>query len=113
VVGKTLVELPVALDNTSSAVNKSLTSSTNITEVLLYSADKQLISSLVTTEIVAISTQTSFTSTTIPGDLINKTVNPTYNILATTADSGLINNQGYFAGTYVIPGYVGTNTNFT
>ena len=31
----------------------------------------------------------------------------------TSTDSGFINNQSYFAGTYVTPGYVGTNTYFT
>lgn len=34
-----------------------------------------------------------------------------YELIATSS-SGFINNQSYFAGTYVTPGYVGTNTYF-
>jgi hypothetical protein len=33
--------------------------------------------------------------------------------IATTNDGGVINNQSYFAGTYIEPGYVGTNTYFS
>lgn len=33
-----------------------------------------------------------------------------FNEIATTNDSGVINNQGYFAESYVEPGYAGTNT---
>jgi dihydroneopterin aldolase len=36
-----------------------------------------------------------------------------FNEIATTNDSGVINNQGYFAESYVEPGYAGTNTNFS
>jgi hypothetical protein len=33
--------------------------------------------------------------------------------ISTTNDSGFINNQSYFEGSYTEPGYVGTNTNFS
>lgn len=42
-----------------------------------------------------------------------KYINQLYNEVITSSDSGFINNQSYFAGTYVEPGYVGTNTYFT
>ena len=42
-----------------------------------------------------------------------KYINQLYYEVITSNDSGFINNQSYFAGTYVEPGYVGTNTYFT
>lgn len=42
-----------------------------------------------------------------------KFINQLYYEVITSSDSGFINNQSYFAGTYVEPGYVGTNTYFT
>jgi hypothetical protein len=39
--------------------------------------------------------------------------NRIFSEIATTNDSGVINNQGYFAESYVEPGYAGTNTNFS
>lgn len=42
-----------------------------------------------------------------------KYINPIFYETVLPADSGFINNQSYFAGAYVEPGYVGTNTYFT
>jgi hypothetical protein len=39
--------------------------------------------------------------------------NRVFSEIATTNDSGVINNQSYFAESYVEPGYAGTNTNFS
>jgi hypothetical protein len=39
--------------------------------------------------------------------------NRIFSEIATTNDGGVINNQGYFAESYVEPGYAGTNTNFS
>jgi len=39
--------------------------------------------------------------------------NRLFSEIATTNDGGVINNQGYFAESYVEPGYAGTNTNFS
>jgi hypothetical protein len=39
--------------------------------------------------------------------------NRVFSEIATTNDGGVINNQSYFAESYVEPGYAGTNTNFS
>jgi hypothetical protein len=42
-----------------------------------------------------------------------KVGNRVFSEIATTIDGGVINNQGYFAESYVEPGYAGTNTYFS
>lgn len=54
-------------------------------------------------------------SQAVSSDIISffKFGNRIFSEIATTNDSGVINNQGYFAESYVEPGYAGTNTNFS
>lgn len=52
------------------------------------------------------------TDTAVASDVSTRSIGGKYTDSSTVTDGGVINNQSYYAGNYVVPGYVGTNYSF-
>lgn len=52
------------------------------------------------------------TDTAVASDVSTRSIGGKYTDSSTVTDGGVINNQSYYAGDYVVPGYVGTNYSF-
>lgn len=95
--GKSLSDLASSSDTASKAINKQASDVFASTETSYRNAGKVASETLYTADVLT----------------FLKYINPLLYETANAVDSGFINNQSYFAGTYVEPGYVGTNTYFT
>lgn len=96
-VNKVLINISSTVDLATNAVTKLLDSAANAGDSLTNTTGKNLANS------VGLSDTAQFFLFT----------NRFFNETAATNDSGFINNQNYFAESYVEPGYAGTNTNFS
>ena len=132
---KALLDTTITTDSFSTTVdfNRNFTENLATEDTKSFSANKVLSDQTTPSDIssssVKITKLDNFASTDItynkPGKVATeilstsevftflKYINQIYYEAITSTDSGFINNQGYFAGAYVEPGYVGTNTYFT
>lgn len=118
--GKNIVDPATLTDLASNGVFKRLLDSllaqeafsTKTTKVV---EDGVALSDTLTTVVVSTETTKLVEDVVALNDTINLFLytNRFLNETTSTNDSGFINNQSYFAESYVEPGYVGTNTNFS
>ena len=102
-------------DDQVARVGKILLNYANIADPNSKSFGKQLQDNQIGTDIAYKNLRKNIVETLVVQDVITFLKFIGYQVLDTVAsnDSGFINNQNYFADTYVLPGYVGTNTNFS
>lgn len=133
--GKPIVDSTTTSDTTTLVAdfNRSPTDIANSSETLSFGVSKSIVDILGLSEIPVFENSKilsdSFTKQDEIRNAPNKGVvdytistdyvtfylftNRYFDEIATTNDSGVINNQSYFAGSYVEPGYAGTNTYFS
>ncbi len=97
------------------STNKSLSDTATQSDTVSKASTKQALDVFASTEISYINAGKVTSDILYTADVLTflKYTGPVLYENISVADSGFINNQSYFAGTYVEPGYVGTNTNFT
>ena len=114
-VGKVLVDYPTTSDMPTFSGGKTLADSAAAQEASYKKTTKPVNDQFSTSETVNRKPGKGLVDTVISADVFsfNKTTNLPLLDSAGANDSGLINIQSYFAGTFATPGYVGTNTSFT
>jgi hypothetical protein len=98
-VGKAVIDYANTQDIASKFSNTYLQDSYISTDTIYKIPSKNISEILITSDVITFLQYTNYTNTVLDTIVSN--------------DSGFINNQNYFADTYVLPGYVGTNTNFS
>jgi hypothetical protein len=99
----------------SFGVSKSITDILGLSETPVFENSKILSDSFTKQDEVRNAPNKAVADYTISADYVTFYLftNRYFDEIATTNDSGVINNQSYFAGSYIEPGYVGTNTYFS
>lgn len=102
-------------DDQTARIGKTLITSVVLQQQASKRISKPLQDSFVRQDLAYFNLIKSASDTTISSELLSffKFANRFFNELIATSSSGFINNQSYFAGNYVTPGYVGTNTYFS
>ena len=114
-VGKYLTELPTTSETVTTATGKILTDIGSVVEAAYKQVAKPFTDQFTRTDQLYKQPRKVQTDSVIAADVFsfNKTTNLPRTDSTSATDSGVINNQSYFAGTFATPGYVGTNTIFT
>jgi hypothetical protein len=102
-------------DDQIARVGKVVVDTVTIPQILSFDSTKILLDSFSSTDTTYITTDKVAAEVIATSDVLTfqRIIVPILYEVITSSDSGFINNQSYFAGTYVEPGYVGTNTYFT
>ena len=112
---KNPVDVAVLTELATKSAGKSLSDLASSSDTASKAIDKQALDVFASTETSYRNAGKVASETLYTADVLTflKYINPIFYETANAVDSGFINNQSYFAGTYVEPGYVGTNTYFT
>lgn len=113
--GKNLLENKYISESNLFDFNKTQIDILSLNEYIAHKNTKPIVDTVSFIESIANTPKKPFIDQTTSTDLITffKFVNSLLTDITTTNDGGVINNQSYFATSYVEPGYVGTNTNFS
>jgi hypothetical protein len=114
-VGKYLTDMPETSDTLVVGSGKTLTDIGDVSDAAYKQVAKPFTDQFTRTDQLYKQPRKVQTDSVIAADVFsfNKTTNSPLTDSFSATDSGVINNQSYFAGTFATPGYVGTNTIFT